>query len=127
MARLQRAVRPSAGYARSLSVLARAKAAGLTTKSSIIAGMGETHDEMVQTLADLHAAGTDIVTIGQYLRPSARHLPVARWWPPEAFDDWKRIGEAMGISHVEASPLTRSSYHARQAADAAVSAGAVRT
>ena len=126
VARLQRAVRPSAGYARSLSVLARAKAAGLTTKSSIIAGMGEIHDEMVQTLADLHAAGTDIVTIGQYLRPSARHLPVARWWPPEAFDDWKRIGEAMGISHVEASPLTRSSYHARGAADAAVSAGAVR-
>ena len=127
VARLQRAVRPSAGYARSLSVLSRAKAAGLTTKSSIIAGMGETHHEMVQTLADLHAAGTDIVTIGQYLRPSARHLPVARWWPPQAFDDWKRIGEVMGISHVEASPLTRSSYHARGAADAAVSAGAVRT
>ena len=126
VARLQRAVRPSAGYARSLSVLSRAKAAGLTTKSSIIAGMGESHDEVVQTLADLHAAGTDIVTIGQYLRPSARHLPVARWWPPEAFDDWKRIGEAMGISHVEASPLTRSSYHARGAADAAASAGAVR-
>ena len=126
VARLQRAVRPSAGYARSLSVLSRAKAAGLTTKSSIIAGMGESHDEMVQTLADLHAAGTDIVTIGQYLRPSARHLPVARWWPPETFDDWKRIGEAMGISHVEASPLTRSSYHARGAADAAASAGAAR-
>ena len=119
VARLQRAVRPSAGYARSLSVLARAKAAGLTTKSSIIAGMGETHDEVVQTMADLHAAGTDIVTIGQYLRPSARHLPVDRWWPPEAFENWKRIGESMGISHVEASPLTRSSYHARQAAEAA--------
>ncbi len=126
VARLQRAVRPSAGYARSLSVLARARTAGLTTKSSIIAGMGETHDEMVQTLADLHSAGTDIVTIGQYLRPSARHLPVDRWWPPEAFDRWKEIGESMGISHVEASPLTRSSYHARQAADAAVAAGAER-
>ena len=123
VARLQRAVRPSAGYARSLSVLARAKAAGLTTKSSIIAGMGETHDEVVQTLADLHSAGTDIVTIGQYLRPSARHLPVDRWWPPEAFERWKEIGEAMGIGHVESSPLTRSSYHARQAADAAVQAG----
>ena len=123
VARLQRAVRPSAGYARSLSVLARAAGAGLTTKSSIIAGMGESHDEVVQTLADLHAAGTDIVTIGQYLRPSARHLPVDRWWPPEAFERWKEIGEAMGISHVEASPLTRSSYHARQAADAAVTAG----
>ena len=119
VARLQRAVRPSAGYARSLSVLARAKAAGLTTKSSIIAGMGETHDEVVQTMADLHSAGTDIVTIGQYLRPSARHLPVDRWWPPEAFERWKEIGESMGISHVEASPLTRSSYHARQAATAA--------
>ena len=123
VARLQRAVRPSAGYARSLSVLARAQGAGLTTKSSIIAGMGETHDEVVQTLADLHSAGTDIVTIGQYLRPSARHLPVDRWWPPEAFERWKEIGEAMGIGHVESSPLTRSSYHARQAADAAVRAG----
>ena len=119
VARLQRAVRPSAGYARSLSVLARAANAGLTTKSSIIAGMGETHDEVVQTMADLHAAGTDIVTIGQYLRPSARHLPVDRWWPPEAFERWKKIGESMGLGHVEASPLTRSSYHARQAADAA--------
>ena len=127
VARLQRAVRPSAGYARSLSVLARAKAEGLTTKSSIIAGMGETHDEVVQTMADLHAAGTDIVTIGQYLRPSARHLPVDRWWPPEAFERWKEIGESMGISHVEASPLTRSSYHARQAADAAVEAAPART
>ncbi len=116
VARLQRAVRPSAGYARSLSVLARARAAGLTTKSSIIAGMGETHHEVVQTLADLHAVGTDIVTIGQYLRPSARHLPVDRWWPPDAFEQWKEIGESMGISHVESSPLTRSSYHARQAA-----------
>ncbi|MYA84601.1 MAG: lipoyl synthase [Acidimicrobiaceae bacterium] len=127
VARLQRAVRPSAGYARSLAVLARAKAEGLTTKSSIIAGMGETHGEVVQTLADLHAAGTDIVTIGQYLRPSARHLPVDRWWPPEAFERWKEIGESMGISHVEASPLTRSSYHARQAADAAVEAAPART
>ena len=120
VARLQRAVRPSAGYARSLAVLARAKAADLTTKSSIIAGMGETHAEIVQTLADLHAVGTDIVTIGQYLRPTARHLPVACWWEPDAFTRWKEIGEQMGISHVEASPLTRSSYHARQAAEAAV-------
>ena len=125
VARLQRAVRPSAGYARSLSVLARAADAGLTTKSSIIAGMGETHDEVVRTLVDLHAAGTDIVTIGQYLRPSARHLPVDRWWPPEAFERWKEIGESMGIGHVESSPLTRSSYHARQAADAAGSGVAV--
>lgn len=117
VARLQRAVRPSAGYARSLSVLARAKAAGLTTKSSIIVGMGETHDEVLGTLADLRAVGVDIVTIGQYLRPTTHHLPVARWVPPTEFLDWKRAGEAMGISHVESGPLTRSSYHARQAAE----------
>jgi len=117
--RLQRAVRPSASYARSLAVLARAKAAGLTTKSSLIVGMGETFDELVGTLADLRGIGVDIVTIGQYLRPTTHHLPVARWWTPEELAELKVIGEAMGIDHVEASPLTRSSYHARQAADAA--------
>jgi len=116
VARLQRAVRPSAGYARSLTVLARAKAAGLTTKSGLILGLGETEDEVLGALADLRAVGTDIVTLGQYLRPSARHLPVARWWPPEAFDRLREAGEAMGIGHVEAGPLVRSSYHAREAA-----------
>jgi lipoyl synthase len=119
VARLQRAVRPSAGYARSLSVLARAKAAGLVTKSSIIAGLGETVAEMEQTLADLAGVGVDIVTIGQYLRPTSNHLPVARWWTPDELTALKHAGEAMGISHVEAGPLVRSSYHARQAADAA--------
>ena len=127
VARLQRAVRPSAGYARSLSVLARAKAAGLTTKSSIIVGMGETDAEVSQTLADLRGVGVDIVTIGQYLRPTTNHLPVARWVPAERFDVWAREGEAMGIGHVEASPLTRSSYHARQAADHATVGVAERT
>jgi lipoyl synthase len=116
VARLQRAVRPSAGYARSLSVLARAKDAGLTTKSSIIVGMGETDDEVSRTLADLRGVGVDIVTIGQYLRPTTHHLPVARWVAEERFARWAAEGEAMGIGHVEASPLTRSSYHARQAA-----------
>ncbi len=120
VARLQRAVRPSAGYARSLSVLARAKAAGLTTKSSIVVGMGETDEEVSQTLADLRAVGVDIVTIGQYLRPTTHHLPVARWVAPETFERWAAEGEAIGIGHVEASPLTRSSYHARQAAGAAL-------
>jgi lipoic acid synthetase len=99
-------------------VLARAKAAGLTTKSGLILGMGETEPEVVGALADLHGVGCDIVTIGQYLRPTARHLPVVRWWTPEEFDRLKAIGEAIGIPHVEASPLTRSSYHARQAAEA---------
>ncbi len=115
VARLQRAVRPSAGYARSLAVLARAGAAGLVTKSSIIVGMGETHDEVVATLHDLRAVGVDIVTIGQYLRPTTNHLPIARWWRPEELRRLAEIGEAMGIAHVEAGPLTRSSYHARQA------------
>lgn len=114
--RLQRAVRPQASYARSLSVLSRAKASGLTTKSGLIVGMGESDDEVEATLADLHGVGVDIVTIGQYLRPTATHLPVARWVEPETFARWKVVGEAMGIGHVESSPLTRSSYHARRSA-----------
>jgi lipoic acid synthetase len=120
VARLQRAARPSAGYARSLSVLARAKDAGLTTKSGIILGMGEREEEVLATLADLRAVGVDIVTAGQYLRPSSRHLPVARWWTPDEFDALREAGMAMGFSHMQASPLTRSSYHARQAAEASV-------
>ncbi len=116
VARLQRAVRPSAGYARSLGVLARARAAGLRTKSGLIVGMGETDDEVVGALADLAGIGTDIVTIGQYLRPTSHHLPVARWVEPATFGEYRRVGEALGIRHVEASPLTRSSYHAREAA-----------
>jgi lipoic acid synthetase len=116
VARLQRAVRPSASYARSLSVLARARAAGLTTKSGIIVGMGETDDEVLGALADLRAVGVDIVTIGQYLRPTTHHLPVARWVEPATFDRFRQVGESLGIPHVESSPLTRSSYHARQAA-----------
>jgi lipoic acid synthetase len=119
VARLQRRVRPSASYARSLSVLARAKAAGLVTKSGLILGLGETDDEVVAALADLHAVGVDIVTIGQYLRPTRAHLPVSRWWTPDEFAALKAAGEALGLPHVEASPLTRSSYHAREAAAAA--------
>jgi lipoic acid synthetase len=119
VARLQRAVRPSAGYARSLSVLSRARTAGLCTKSGIIVGMGETDDEVRGTLADLAAVGVEIVTIGQYLRPTANHLPVARWVTPEMFALYKTWGEEMGIAHVESSPLTRSSYHAREAAETA--------
>ena len=121
VARLQRAVRPSASYARSLAVLARAKAAGLTTKSGVIVGMGETDDEVDAALADLRGVGIDIVTIGQYLRPTTHHLPVARWVEPAGFDRWLAIGGELGIPHVEASPLTRSSHHARQAHEAAVS------
>ena len=93
VARLQRAVRPSAGYARSLSVLARPRPPGLTTKSGLIVGMGETADEVDGCLADLAGVGVDIVTIGQYLRPTTHHLPVARWVEPGEFDEWKRVGE----------------------------------
>jgi lipoic acid synthetase len=117
VARLQRAVRPSAGYARSLAVLSMAKAAGLTTKSGFVLGMGETVDEVDGCLADLAGVGVDIVTMGQYLRPTSHHLPVARWIEPVEFTRWKQVGEQLGIGHVEASPLTRSSYHARQAAE----------
>jgi len=122
VARLQRAVRPSAGYARSLAVLARAKDEGLVTKSGLILGMGEREDEVVGALADLRAVGVDIVTLGQYLRPSAAHLPVARWWTPEEFARLGAVGDEMGFAHVQSSPLTRSSYHAR---DASVAASAV--
>ena len=118
VARLQRAVRPSAGYARSLSVLARAKRAELTTKTGFMVGLGETDDEIVGCLADLADLGVDIVTIGQYLRPTSHHLPIVRYAEPAEFVRWKAIGEALGIGHVEASPLTRSSYHAKSAADA---------
>lgn len=116
VARLHRAVRPSAGYARSLGVLARAKAAGLVTKSGFMVGLGETDDEIDGLLADLASIGVDIVTIGQYLRPTSNHIPVDRWVEPEAFTAWARRGEELGIGHVEASPLTRSSYHAKHAA-----------
>jgi lipoic acid synthetase len=115
VARLQRAVRPSAGYLRSLTVLARSARAGLTTKSGLMVGLGETVDEVEETLADLAAVGVQIATIGQYLRPTARHLPVARFWEPSEFDDLAQRGRALGLRHVQSSPLTRSSYHAREA------------
>jgi lipoic acid synthetase len=119
VARLQRAVRPSAGYARSLAVLSRAGAAGLVTKSGFMVGLGEHEDEVVSTMADLHAVGVSIVTLGQYLRPGRDHLPVARYWTPEEFERLRSVGEDLGLPHVESSPLTRSSYHAREAASAA--------
>ena len=115
VARLQRAVRPSAGYARSLTLLARSVAAGFTTKSGMMVGLGETRDEVVETLADVASVGVSIATIGQYLRPTEQHLPVARWWEPSEFDELVLIGEGFGLRHVQASPLTRSSYHAKKA------------
>ncbi len=119
VARLQRAVRPSAGYARSLALLSRSSAAGLVTKSGIMVGLGETADEVREAMVDLRGVGVVILTIGQYLRPTSTHLPVARWWTPEEFDDLRAYGQTLGFSHVEASPLTRSSYHAANGADVA--------
>lgn len=123
VARLQRAVRPSASYARSLALLARTVDSGHVAKSGLVLGMGETEEEIVGTLADLAAVGTSIVTIGQYLRPTSHHLPVARWWAPEDFDRFTAAGESLGISHVESSPFTRSSYHAAGSAAAAAAGG----
>jgi lipoic acid synthetase len=117
VARLQRAARPAASYARSLAVLARAKDAGLVTKSGLILGMGETDGEVRAALADLRAVGVEIVTLGQYLQPTGQHLPIARWWTPAEFDAVRADAEAMGFAHVEAGPLVRSSYHAREASD----------
>jgi lipoic acid synthetase len=119
VARLQRAVRPSAGYARSLALLARANVAGAVTKSGFMVGLGETDDEVHSLLADLAGVGVQIVTIGHYLRPTAAHLPVARWVEPEQFGRYADEARALGIVHDESSPLTRSSHHARAAAEAA--------
>ena len=125
--RLQRAVRPSAGYLRSLTVLSRSVAAGLTTKSGLMVGLGESAEEVHEVLADLAAVGVSIATIGQYLRPSEAHLPVARWWEPSEFVELARRGREAGLAHVQSSPLTRSSYHAREAlSDATLVATPVR-
>ena len=127
VARLQYAVRPSAGYLRSLTVLARGRAAGLTTKSGLMVGLGERREEVEETLADLAAVGVQIATIGQYLRPTTKHLPVARWWEPHEFDELAAVGCALGLAYVQSSPLTRSSYHARDAAAAAPAPVSIRT
>ncbi len=120
--RLQKPVRRRARYDRSLEVLARAKQFGIEiagrrgtvhTKSSIMVGLGETRPELSQTFRDLRAVDCDILTIGQYLRPTMRHLPIERYVPPEEFADMKAEALALGFRHVESGPLVRSSYHAR--------------
>jgi lipoic acid synthetase len=112
--RLHPLVRPQAKYDRSLQVLRWAKEAGFLTKTGVMLGLGETVDEVRQVMSDLVEIGCDIFTLGQYLQPSAKHLPVARFWTPEEFQQLKEEGEAMGIGHVEAGPLVRSSYHAER-------------
>ncbi|HXF96698.1 MAG TPA: lipoyl synthase [Gemmatimonadales bacterium] len=112
--RLYRLARPGGRYRRALELLRRAKdmAPDLLTKSGVICGLGEEWDELLGALRDLRAQDVDIVTLGQYLRPSPAHLPVARWYTPDDFAELKRVGRELGFRHVEAGPLVRSSYHA---------------
>jgi lipoic acid synthetase len=123
VARLYRRVRPDAGYERSLALISRAArrrdrdGLALRTKSGLMVGLGETEEELVALLGDLREAGCDIATIGQYLQPHERRLPIERYYTPEEFDRLRRKGEAMGFTRVESGPLVRSSYHARRALD----------
>jgi lipoic acid synthetase len=110
--RIFKRIRPAFTYERSLDVISQGRAAGLITKSNLILGMGEERAEVVQALQDLHDAGTDIITITQYLRPSPRHLPVARWVRPEEFVELSQEAEAIGFLGVLSGPLVRSSYRA---------------
>jgi len=110
--RLYKRVRPQARYERSLAVLKRAADAGLVAKSGLMLGLGEEVEEVDQVLRDLKAAGVQIVTLGQYLRPSDRHLPIDRWVTPEEFIQWRKVGLAIGFAEVASGPLVRSSYHA---------------
>jgi lipoic acid synthetase len=110
--RIFRSIRPAFSYERSLEVLSAARAAGLVTKSNLILGMGEERAEISEALRDLRQAGTDLVTITQYLRPSPRHHPVTRWVKPEEFVELQAEAEAMGFAGVLSGPLVRSSYRA---------------
>jgi lipoic acid synthetase len=122
IARLYRRVRPDADYQQSITLLKRAaerrdsRQPAMLTKSGIMVGLGEEFDEVLELMKDLRAASCDIMTIGQYLQPHARRLPVERYIRPEEFDRWRDLGMSMGFKHVQSSPLTRSSYHAREQA-----------
>jgi lipoic acid synthetase len=112
--RLYRTVRPGARFGRSLELLQRSRAAGLLTKSGIMVGLGEEWDEVLGTIRSIREAGTDILTVGQYLRPSFDHLPILRYYTPDEFDRIREFGLGLGYSHVESGPLVRSSYHAEE-------------
>jgi lipoic acid synthetase len=120
--RLYRQVRLGARFERSLDVLAHAKRVSprTPTKSGLMLGLGETPEEVLAVMRDLRGSQVDILTLGQYLRPSAKHLPIVRYVPPAEFDEFRRAGYEMGFGHVESGPLVRSSYHASHAAGAAI-------
>ncbi len=119
--RLYRRVRPDAIYGRSLELLRRAaerkekEKTSLKVKSGVMVGLGETREELSETLRDLLSSGVDVVTVGQYLQPHARRLPIERYVTPQEFEEIRREGEELGFSRVESGPLVRSSYHARRA------------
>ncbi|MBM3262203.1 MAG: lipoyl synthase [candidate division Zixibacteria bacterium] len=115
--RLYRKVRPQARYEQSIELLDRAGRYGATTKTGIMVGLGETEEEIYLVMKDVARVRCDILTIGQYLQPTKKHLPVDRYVTPEEFASFKEVGERMGIRHVESGPLVRSSYHAAQQAD----------
>ena len=117
-------VRPKGNYQRSLELLAKSKelAPGMVTKSGIIVGMGETTDEVVDTMRDLRGVDCDLLTIGQYLRPSDKHLAIDRFYTPAEFEELRIIGQELGFAHVASGPLVRSSYHADEQHDAAFAA-----
>jgi lipoic acid synthetase len=122
--RLYRRVRPEAKYERTLELLERAashrdrRSSAMKTKSGLMVGLGETMEELIAALRDLRRVSCDVATVGQYLQPYEKRLPVERYWTPEEFDAIRREGEAMGFARVESGPLVRSSYHARRALDA---------
>jgi lipoic acid synthetase len=112
--RLTKQVRIQAKYDRSLEVLRRLKAGGMKTKSGVMLGLGETEDEVIETMDDLRAVGVDVLTLGQYLQPTPRHLPVAEFIHPEKFAEYEQLGLKKGFRFVESGPLVRSSYHAEK-------------
>jgi lipoic acid synthetase len=112
--RLYREVRPQAKYRRSLDLLRIAADQGLVTKTGMMLGLGEEEHEIEQVMEDLVSVGCEILTLGQYLQPTLKHLPVKRWVHPDEFASWKTRGEAKGLRHVESGPLVRSSYHAEK-------------
>jgi len=112
--RLYRTVRPGASFPRSLELLRRSKEAGLLTKSGIMVGLGEDWPEVLETVQAIRTSGTDVLTVGQYLRPSPDHLPLQRYYSPEEFQRIRELALGLGYSHVESGPLVRSSYHAEE-------------
>jgi lipoic acid synthetase len=110
--RLYRQARSGASFPRSLELLKRSKDAGLLTKSGVMVGLGEEWAEIEETIQAIRSSGTDILTVGQYLRPSLQHLPVLRYYSPEEFEALRAFALGLGFGHVESGPLVRSSYHA---------------